>query len=120
MAEDDDDDEQLMELMMFNKQELDFSKDAWVGLTWSEKITKFCALVFVTFEVESSSKWAKIISVVLKAFIVMAIVCYILSTEPSLRVSPTTCNNPDCDNDPVLCPGYQVCQVRGVLARAQG
>ena len=31
------------------------------------------------------------------------------STNPQLRYVPTTCDQPVCNNDPLLCPDYMVC-----------
>ena len=61
--------------------------------------------VFITLEIEESSQFAKYLGIFLKLVIILAIFGYVLSTLPVLRVFPTECDYPDCDDDPELCPG---------------
>jgi len=69
----------------------------------------WCALVFVTVDVESSSRAAYVLTTLFKVAIVLSIVVGIVSSEPSMQVVPATCPAPACNHDPVLCPGAQVC-----------
>ena len=49
-------------------------------------------------------------------FIIFAILSYIVSTAAISTYQPTSCDDPAngvlaaCDNDPILCPGYQICE----------
>lgn len=61
--------------------------------------------VFITLEIEESSSFAKYLGIFLKLVIILAIAGYVLSTLPALRVYPTVCDVPDCNDDPILCPG---------------
>jgi Ion transport protein len=67
------------------------------------------ALIFVTVDIESSSRAAYVLTTLFKIAIVLSIVAGIVSSEPSMQVVPATCPLPACDHDPVLCPGTQVC-----------
>ena len=67
------------------------------------------ALIFVTVDIESSSRAAYVLTTLFKVAIVLSIVAGIVSSEPSMQVVPATCPLPACDHDPVLCPGAQVC-----------
>ena len=68
-----------------------------------------CVAIFITIDVEQSSLLAKIIGFASKMVVVIAVLAYIISTDPSARYVPITCDTPYCNNDPMLCPGYQVC-----------
>jgi hypothetical protein len=88
--------------------EADLYED-YYGLNCLQSIKKVCATIFITLEIPRSSSTAKIVAIIINIIILTAIIGYIASTELSLRISPTTCNFPACDNDPTLCPGYQIC-----------
>jgi len=67
------------------------------------------ACIFVTMEVESSSTLAAVLSAVLKSIIAIAVISYLVSTEPAYRVIPFTCIEPACRDDPFLCPNADIC-----------
>ena len=69
------------------------------------------ALSIFFIQVEQSSLVAKILSLIIKIGIILAVASFVISTVPAFRTVPTTCHFPICDNDWSLCPGYQVCQV---------
>jgi hypothetical protein len=72
---------------------------------------------------------AQIMSAVMMVVIAFSCVCYVLATDPGLmyvfhhtyayfylifnfnfhRTTPSTCDMPGCDNDPILCPNTQIC-----------
>lgn len=79
------------------------------ALSFQQKIVKICACIFITLEIEFSSKWAGISSFIFKSVIVISVVSYLLSSEPSLRFTPDFCLYPACDNDPDLCPDRMIC-----------
>mmetsp|Transcript_28470 Transcript_28470/g.48129 ORF Transcript_28470/g.48129 Transcript_28470/m.48129 type:complete len:769 (+) Transcript_28470:182-2488(+) len=53
---------------------------------------------------------AKCVSIFMMAVIVLSCVIYVISTDASLRDTPSTCDQPVCDNDPDLCPGKVLCE----------
>jgi hypothetical protein len=82
----------------------------------AEKVTlgfalkRFSAWTFLLLEYEQSSQLAKMLSLVTKAVIMLAVVTYIIGTDPMYQVIPSTCDYPTCSDDSALCPGYQVCE----------
>ena len=80
------------------------------GMTPAETVQRACATVFIVLELEQSSTFARYLDYVTKTVIILAIVAYLLSTEPTYRYTPTTCDQPVCNDDLTLCPGYVVCQ----------
>ena len=80
-------------------------------LTCMFKYKAFMAEVFLTMEIEEYSTLAYYISLIVKLFICLAIFSYIISTADISQTVPATCDSPTpCDNDPILCPGYQICE----------
>lgn len=71
---------------------------------------RFLAEIFVLFEHETSSPWARIVSAIVTFVILIAIVSYILSSLTMDQYTPTTCDAPACDHDRALCSGKQVCE----------
>lgn len=69
-----------------------------------------CMAVYITIDVEQSSFLAKCIGFVSKMVVVIAVIAYIISTDPTARYVPDICDDPVCNNDPFLCPGYMVCE----------
>ena len=79
--------------------------------TFMFKYRAFMAEVFLTMEIEEYSTTAYYISLVVKLFICFAIFSYIISTADLSQFVPASCDSPaPCDNDPILCPGYQICE----------
>ena len=72
-------------------------------------INLIAAEIFVLFQHESSSPYARILSFIITLVIVLAIGSYIIASLGWNRYTPTTCDNPACDNDAVLCPNSQIC-----------
>jgi hypothetical protein len=73
-------------------------------------LKRFCAWTFILLEYEQSSHVAKMLSLVTKAVIMLAVVTYIIGTDPMYQMIPSTCDYPTCSDDSALCPGYQVCE----------
>ena len=94
---------------IFSKEELDM-KIHWRTMKPSQIIRRIFATIFLTLEIETSSNLARFISVFTKLIILVAVISYMASTDPSLRVIPNTCDSPICSDDSLLCPGYQTCQ----------
>jgi len=80
------------------------------GLSFFESVRKVCAILFITLEIPSSSFLAKLIALTVNLVVITAVVSYVASTEVTLRIVPETCFDPACNNDPVLCPGFQICE----------
>ena len=51
----------------------------------------------------------KALSSIVMATIILSCVIFVLSSTPSLQHRPSTCEQPACDNDAVLCPDSMVC-----------
>ena len=94
---------------IFSREELDM-KIYWRTMNFGQIIKRIFATIFLTLEVETSSNLARAIAVFTKLVILIAVISYMASTEPSLRVTPNTCETPLCSDDSLLCPGYQTCQ----------
>ena len=77
--------------------------------TWKERLLQPFKIIFITMEVESSSTVAWVWSLASKIVILIAIFSSILATEPLFRYFPTSCTNPSCQNDSVLCPNTTLC-----------
>ena len=93
---------------VFSIDELDTSFSR--TMTPWQFVVRACATVFITLELETSSTFAKYLDLVTKAVIVTAIAAYLISTEPGYQYQPASCAYPLCNDDPTLCPGYQVCE----------
>ena len=89
-----------------NEMDMTFSR----AMTPWATFTRACATVFITLELETSSTVAKYLDLLTKAVITIAIAVYLLSTSPAFQYQPSTCDNPSCSDDQLLCPGYQVCE----------
>ena len=76
----------------------------------AQGITDWCAAVFIALELEGSSLLAKYLDFVTKAVIVIAVAAFLISTEPLFQYQPTTCTDPYCSDDQLLCPGYHICE----------
>ena len=94
---------------IFSKEELDM-KIYWHTMNFGQIVRRIFATVFLTLEIETSSNLARFIAVFTKIVILVAVTSYMASTDPSLRVTPNTCDSPLCSDDSFLCPGYQTCQ----------
>ena len=81
-----------------------------MGMGVAEVVKRTCSFVFITLEHEQSSVFATYLDYLTKTVIILAVVAYLLSTEPAYRDSPSTCDQPVCSDDDHLCPGYQVCE----------
>lgn len=68
-----------------------------------------CAVIFVTLELESSSKIARVFSILFMVVTLLSIFATVVGSEPSLMRTPLTCADPACDNNPKWCPGYMIC-----------
>jgi hypothetical protein len=78
--------------------------------TWVQRaIVHPCVVVFVTLELESSSRVARILSVLFILVTLLSIFATVVASEPSLMYTPTTCFQPACNNNPRWCPGYMIC-----------
>ena len=64
---------------------------------------------FVLWEHESSSRLSFILSVLMACTVLLSIVIFILGSG-SLIYYPSTCADPACNNDPILCPGKMICE----------
>ena len=71
---------------------------------------KIIGEIFLALEEETSSVIAKYLSLCVTAVICLAISSDILSSMYFGVYTPSTCSSPSCDNDPVLCPSYQICE----------
>jgi hypothetical protein len=74
------------------------------------KFKALLAQIFLCLEVEDYNEWSSRVSAVVKLVIVFAIGSYIVSTVNSCTYTPDMCDEPVCNNDPVLCPGYMMCE----------
>ena len=72
-------------------------------------INLIAAEIFVLFQHEESSPYARILSFIITLVIILAIGSYIFASLNQSQYTPTTCDNPACDNNPILCPGTQIC-----------
>jgi len=66
--------------------------------------------VFVAFEIQSSSILSTFLSVTTLSLVVIGVICYVAETQSFLQYTPTSCDSPACNNDPVLCPGTTICE----------
>jgi hypothetical protein len=66
--------------------------------------------IFITFEDPESSKVATIISFIITVFIFIALLGFIISTQPDNKYIPETCSAPVCDHDIILCPDTVICE----------
>jgi hypothetical protein len=80
------------------------------SMTPWQMVVKAFATVFITLELEESSRFAKYLDLVTKAVIVLAIAAYLMSTEPDYQYRPASCDTPFCSDDVMLCPGYTICE----------
>lgn len=80
------------------------------------KFKAILAQVFLILEVEDYNIWSSRVSGVVKLVICFAIGSYIISTVNIFTYTPSTCDTPACDSDPVLCPGRQICEPQPVPA----
>ena len=96
---------------VFNAKEIEIDFHFNDATSTFQVVKKLAAIVFITMEIEQSSYVAKFISLAIKMAICLAVFTFIVSTDPYFRVIPDTCAFPDCDNDPLICPGYMICQV---------
>ena len=72
-------------------------------------INLIAAEIFVLFQHEESSPYARILSFIITLVIILAIGSYIFASLNQSQKTPTTCDNPACDNDVILCPNSQIC-----------
>jgi hypothetical protein len=70
----------------------------------------FIEKVFLTFHELNASGLSKILGVIKFVATVLICIAFFLSTVRQLQVQPDTCKFPACDNDAVLCPGYEICE----------
>ena len=66
--------------------------------------------IFLTFHRPSSSKLSKVLSYFMMVVIIISCVFFVIATDPHLKSIPSSCKDPACDNDPVLCPGQTLCE----------
>lgn len=98
---------------MGSEKTVDFDAELEVSfqhMTWRQAPQRLCAFIFILFEIEESSSMAKGMALLTRFVIIFATIAYIISSDPALRIIPDTCDSPVCDNDHLLCPGYQICQ----------
>jgi hypothetical protein len=66
--------------------------------------------VFLTLHRPASSPFSKILSNFMMVVIIISCVFFVISSDPDIKSIPSSCHSPACDNDPVLCPGEQLCE----------
>ena len=66
--------------------------------------------VFLIAENPSSCLFGKLWSLGVAVITLISVVVYILDSLPELSYTPSTCESPACNNDPVLCPGTMICE----------
>jgi len=103
----DDDDDDGEDVSLFTEDELKVTFQDVNCRNFLYKVSKF---TFITLELDDVSLLSKICSVGIKFVIIFAVFAFIVSTHPALRYTPDTCDQPACDDDPTLCPGYAVCE----------
>lgn len=66
--------------------------------------------IFITMDHPNSCKLASVCNWTVTLVTLLSVGIYIVSTIPEVNTQPSTCASPSCDNDPVICPGTQVCE----------
>ena len=66
--------------------------------------------LFLIAENPNSCLLGKLWSLSVALITVISVVMYVLDSLSELSFSPTTCDDPACNNDPVLCTGRMICE----------
>lgn len=66
--------------------------------------------IFIYLDKPDSCLLAKGLSLFTMTVILLSCITFVMSSEPSMMSRPETCPHPACKNDPVLCPGREICE----------
>ena len=66
--------------------------------------------IFLTFDQPSRSQLGNYISLFNMATIITSCIAFVLSTSDRFMHAPSDCDDPACDDDPILCPGEKMCE----------
>lgn len=78
-------------------------KEVVYKLTLAQKI-------FLFLEIPDCCVLAKYSSFLMLITIAVSCICFVLSSVDRFRYTPSTCDDPACDDDPTLCPDSQICE----------
>ena len=70
----------------------------------------FFQRVFVTMEHGTASGLGWFVSISITLVTMLSVMIYIIGSLPEVISDVSSCSNPTCDNDSVLCPGIVICE----------
>jgi len=80
----------------------------------------FMERIFLTLHRPASSQFSKLVSNFMMIVIVISCVFFVISTDRDVKSVPSSCINPTCEDDPLLCPGETMCEPVEVSSSGSG